>query len=60
MNTMHRLSGKDVSFWLAADRHTHYIMYWEFLAADVEGVESVGAVGAVFWEVFLGFGELLA
>ena len=44
----------------AADRHTHYIMYWEFLAADVEGVESVGAVGAVFWEVFLGFGELLA
>lgn len=44
----------------AADRHTHYIMYWEFLAADVEGIESVGAGGAVFEEVFLGFGELLA
>ena len=32
----------------------------EFLATDIEGVESVGTVGAVFEEVFLGFGELLA
>ena len=30
----------------------------EFFAADVEGVEGVGAVGAVFEEVFFGFGEL--
>jgi hypothetical protein len=32
----------------------------ELFAADVEGVESVGAGGAVFEEVFLGFGEFLA
>jgi len=35
-------------------------MYRELLATDIEGVESVGASGAVFGEVFLGFGELLA
>jgi hypothetical protein len=35
-------------------------MYRELLATDIEGVESVGAVGVVFEEVFLGFGELLA
>lgn len=32
----------------------------EFLAADVEGVECVGAVGVVFEEVFFRFGEFLA
>lgn len=32
----------------------------EFLAADVEGIERVGAVGAVFEQVFLGLGELFA
>ena len=32
----------------------------EFLAADVEGVECVGSVGAVFEEVFFRFGEFLA
>jgi len=32
----------------------------EFLAADVEGVEGIGAIGAVFEEVFFGFGELFA
>ena len=30
-----------------ADRHADNIADWEFLAADVEGVECVGAVGAV-------------
>ena len=34
-------------------------MLWELLAADIEGVESVCAVGAVFEEVFFGFGLLL-
>ena len=34
-------------------------MLWEFLAADIEGVEGIGAVGAVFEEVFFGFGLLL-
>ena len=29
----------------------------EFLATDVEGVEGIGAVGAVFEEVFFGLGE---
>jgi len=32
----------------------------EFLATDIEGVESVGAGGAVFEEVFFRFGEFLA
>ena len=40
--------------------YTHYIMYREFLATDIEGVESVGAVGAVFEEVFFALGEFLA
>ena len=35
------------------------IVLWELLAADVEGVEGIGAVGAVFEKVFLGFGLLL-
>ena len=32
----------------------------EFFAADVEGIEGVGAVGAVFEEVFFGLCELFA
>ena len=35
-------------------------MYREFLATDIEGVESVGAVGAVFEEVFFALGEFFA
>ena len=34
-------------------------MLWELLAADVEGVEGIGAIGTVFEEVFLRFGLLL-
>ena len=34
-------------------------MLWELLAADVEGVEGIGAVGAVFEEVFFGLRLLL-
>ena len=30
-------------------------MLWELLAADVEGIEGIGAVGTVFEEVFLRF-----
>lgn len=40
--------------------HSYDISDKEFLATDIEGIESVGAGGAVFEEVFLGFGELLA
>lgn len=40
--------------------HSHGISDWKILATDIEGIESVEAVGAVFEEVFLGFGELLA
>ena len=36
------------------------IAIWKFLAADVESIESVGAVGAVFEEVFFRFGKFLA
>ena len=32
----------------------------EFFAADVEGIERIGAVGAVFEQVFFGLGELFA
>ena len=35
-------------------------MVRKFLAADVESIESVGAVGAVFEEVFFRFGKFLA
>ena len=31
-------------------------MLWELLAADIESIEDIGAVGAVFEEVFLRFG----
>ena len=30
-------------------------MLWELLAADIEGVEGIGAVGAVFEKIFFGF-----
>lgn len=36
------------------------VTIWKFLAADVERIESVGAVGAVFEEVFFRFGKFLA
>ena len=39
---------------------SHDISDRKFLATDIEGVESVGAGGAVFEEVFLGFDEVLA
>ena len=32
----------------------------EFLGTDVEGIEGIGAVGAVFEEVFFGLGEFFA
>lgn len=35
-------------------------MIREFFTADIEGIESIGAVGAVFEQVFLGLGELFA
>lgn len=41
------------------NRYVHDVVDGEFLAADVEGVECVGAFGAVFEEV-LRFGEFLA
>ena len=34
-------------------------MLWEFFAADVEGVEGIGAVGTVFEKVFFGLRLLL-
>ena len=36
------------------------VMERELLAADIEGVESVRAVGAVLEQVFFGLGEFLA
>ena len=32
----------------------------EFLAADIEGIERIGAVSAVFEQVFFALGELFA
>ena len=43
-----------------ADWHADSIADWEFLAADIKRVESVGAIGAVFEEIFFLFGELFA
>ena len=40
--------------------YVHDVVNGELLATDIEGVESIGAGGVVFEEVFLGFGELLA
>ena len=34
------------------NRYVHNVVNGEFLATDIKGVESVGAVGAVFKEVF--------
>jgi len=34
-------------------REAESIVIREFLAADVEGIESIGAIGAVFEQVFL-------
>ena len=29
-------------------------MLWKLLAADIEGIEGIGAIGTVFEEVFFG------
>ena len=34
-------------------------MLWELLAADIERVEGIGAIGAVFEKVFFGLRLLL-
>ena len=34
-------------------------MLWELLAADIEGIEGIGAVGTVFEKVFFGLWLLL-
>ena len=36
------------------------IVVWEFLCTDIEGIESVGAIGAVFEQVFFGLSKFLA
>ena len=41
-------------------REAERIPIREFFAAYVEGIESIGAVCAVFQQVFLGLGELFA
>ena len=46
---------EDAAYW-----HADCIVDGEFLATDIEGVESIGAGGAVFEEVFFRFGEFLA
>ena len=43
-----------------SDKHADSIAGWEFLAADIKRIESVGAVSAVFEELFFLFGELFA
>ena len=44
----------------ARNIHAESVSIRKFLAADVECIESVGAVGAVFEEVFFRFGKFLA
>ena len=35
-------------------------MELKFLSADAEGIESVGAIGAVFVQIFFGLGNLFS
>lgn len=44
----------------AGGRQREGVVIRELLAADVEGIESICAVGAVFEQVFLGLCELFA
>ena len=43
----------------STNRYIYDVVDWELFAADIE-VESVGAVGAVFKQVFFLFGDLFA
>jgi len=36
------------------------VVLWEFFSSDVESIEGIGAVGAVFEDIFFLFGELFA
>ena len=42
------------------NRYVHDVVNGELLATNVEGIESVGAVGAVFKQVFFRLSELFA
>ena len=42
----------EISSQYARNIHAEGVAIWKFLAADVEGIESTGAVGAVFEQVF--------
>ena len=44
----------------STNRYIYDVVDWGLFATDVEGVESVGVVGAVFEQVFFWFGELFA
>ena len=44
----------------AGNIHAESVSIWKFLAADIERIESVGAVGAVFEEVFFTLGKFFA
>ena len=44
----------------AAHRQRERIVEREFLASNVESIESIGAVGAVFEQVFFALGKFLA
>ena len=54
------LRGRTLTLQNSRSRYAKRIVIGEFFAADVEGIESVCAVGAVFEQVFFGLGELFA
>jgi len=55
-----KITGRDWKLHHATGVDGIKVVLWELLAADVESIESIGAVGAMFEEVLLGFVIFLA
>ena len=55
-----KITGRDWKLHHATGVDGIEVVLWKLLTTDVEGVESVGAIGAVFEEVLFGFVIFLA
>lgn len=53
------LRGRTLTLQNSRSRHAKRIVEGEFFTADVESIEGVGAVGAMFEQVFLALGKFL-
>ena len=54
------LRGRSHTLQNSRSREAKALPIRKFLRSDVEGIESIGAVGAVFEQVFFGLGEFFA